>query len=100
MLVGPRTFSAAEDFVVAFESMQRGITVGSTTAGGTGQPLVFALPGGGMARICVKRDVYSDGREFVGRGIRPTIEEAATVDDIRAGRDVVLARAIQALSGR
>jgi carboxyl-terminal processing protease len=100
VLVGPQTFSAAEDFVVAFESMQRGITVGKATAGSTGQPLVFDLPGGGMARICVKRDVYADGREFVGKGIRPTIEVAGTVEDLRAGRDAALGRAIKELSGR
>jgi C-terminal processing protease CtpA/Prc len=62
--------------------------------------LVFGLPGGGMARICVKRDVYADGREFVGRGIRPNIEVTVTVEDFRAGRDAALARAVQELGAQ
>jgi len=93
VLVGPRTFSAAEDFVVSFDAMKRGILVGEATAGSTGQPLLFKLPGGGSARICVKRDSYPDGREFVGKGIAPTIEVAPTVADVRANRDATLERA-------
>lgn len=97
LLIGPRTFSAAEDFTMAFDAMKRGILVGEATGGSTGQPLVFDLPGGGTARICAKRDSYPDGREFVGEGIQPTIVVAPTVADIRAGRDPVLERAVAAL---
>jgi carboxyl-terminal processing protease len=97
MLIGPRTFSAAEDFVVAYQSMKRGITLGEPTGGSTGQPLSFGLPGGGSARICVKRDVYPDGTEFVGKGISPTIQVSLSVDDLRAGRDPVLERAVKEL---
>jgi C-terminal processing protease CtpA/Prc len=98
VLIGAQTFSAAEDFVVAFESMKRGITVGEPTGGSTGQPLTFALPGGGFARVCVKRDVSPDGREFVGRGIEPTFEVKPTVADVRAGKDPVLELAVQRLT--
>ncbi|WP_175022853.1 S41 family peptidase [Rugamonas rivuli] len=69
VLIGPQTFSAAEDFTVAFRLMKRGVIVGEATGGSTGQPLFFALPGGGNARICVKRDVYPDGSLFVGKGV-------------------------------
>jgi C-terminal processing protease CtpA/Prc len=93
VLIGPRTFSAAEDFVVSFDAMKRGILVGETTAGSTGQPLFFKLPGGGSARICVKRDSYPDGREFVGKGIAPAIEVKTTITDVRMSRDAVLERA-------
>ncbi|HEY3520547.1 MAG TPA: hypothetical protein VGK80_05835, partial [Rhodanobacteraceae bacterium] len=58
----------------------------------------FKLPGGGSARICVKRDTYPDGREFVGLGIAPQIEVAPTVTDIRDGRDPVIEAAAAALS--
>jgi len=43
-------YSAAEDFVVAFDAMHRGTLVGETTGGSTGQPLIFQLPGGGGAK--------------------------------------------------
>lgn len=97
VLIGPRTFSAAEDFVVSFDVMKRGLLIGAATGGSTGQPLMFDLPGGGTARICVKRDSYPDGREFVGKGIAPDIVAAPTVGDIRAGRDPVLQQAVAAL---
>lgn len=100
LLIGPRTFSAAEDFVVAFDALKRGTLVGEATGGSTGQPLQFKLPGGGMARICAKSDTYPDGREFVGKGIAPNVTVAPTVEDIRAGRDPVIQRALAVLAGK
>lgn len=100
VLIGPKTFSAAEDFVASFQLMHRGKLVGERSGGGTGQPLMFDLPGGGKARICAKRDEYPDGHTFVGSGIAPDVEVKATVDDVRAGRDPVLARAFAELTGR
>lgn len=97
VLTSARTFSAAEDFVMAFDALKRGILVGQTTGGSTGMPLSFGLPGGGSARICAKWDSYPDGREFVGTGIAPDIKVSPTVADIRAGRDPVIERAAAAL---
>ena len=98
VLTSPRTFSAAEDFAVAFDVMQRGTILGEPTGGSTGQPLVFQLPGGGSARVCTKRDTYPDGREFVGVGVQPQIKVAPTVADFRAGRDTVLEVALAELA--
>ncbi|MEB0029574.1 S41 family peptidase [Undibacterium sp. RTI2.1] len=94
VLAGPQTFSAAEDFLVAFDVMKRGKIIGETSAGSTGQPYFFKLPGGGNARICVKRDTYPDSKQFVGVGIKPNIEIIPTVNDIRSGRDIVLDTAV------
>lgn len=97
VLTGPKTFSAAEDFVLAFNAMKRGITVGEATAGSTGQPMMFSLPGGGKARICAKRDVLPGGERFVGLGLAPGIEAHPTVQGMRGGADPVLERALAAL---
>ncbi len=97
VLIGPRTFSAAEDFVVGFEAMKRGILVGRRTAGSTGEPLGFKLPGGGFARVCTLDETFPDGRTFVGIGIPPDITVAPTVADIRAGRDRAIDAAAKAL---
>lgn len=97
VLTGAKTFSAAEDFVLAFKSMGRGITVGEATGGSTGQPLFMKLPGGGSARICIKRDLTPEGRDFVGEGIAPDLPASPGVDALRAGRDPVLERALAAL---
>lgn len=97
VLTGPRTFSAAEDFVLAFNALKRGTTIGESTGGSTGQPLSLTLPGGGSARICIKRDLTPDGRDFVGKGIVPDLPVAPTVETVRAGRDSVLEHALARL---
>lgn len=97
VLTGPGTVSAAEDFVVTFQTSGRGKVIGTKTNGSTGQPLRIQLPGGGSARICTKRDTYPDGRDFVGIGCIPDIEIEPTRSDIASGRDVVLEKAIQVL---
>lgn len=100
VLTSARTFSAAEDFVMTFDALKRGILVGQRTGGSTGMPMAFTLPGGGSARICVKWDSYPDGREFVGQGIAPDVEVAPTIADIRQGRDPVIARAADLLRAK
>ncbi|MGD8499613.1 MAG: S41 family peptidase [Phycisphaerales bacterium] len=100
VLAGPRTGSAAEDFVVAFQTSGRGKVIGQKTCGSTGQPLRIELPGGGGARICTKRDTYPDGREFVGIGVIPDIEIEPTRQDIAEGRDAVLEKALEVLNSK
>jgi C-terminal processing protease CtpA/Prc len=100
VLTSAQTYSAAEDFVVAFDSMKRGKIIGEPTGGSTGQPLSFDLPGGGSARVCAKYDRYPDGTEFVGVGVQPNILVHPTISDFRAGRDTVLLAATEFLSHR
>ena len=97
VLTSPRTFSAAEDFTLAFDVLKRGMIIGEPTGGSTGQPLFFSLPGGGSARVCTKRDRFPDGRDFVGKGIQPDKLVQPTVAGFRAGRDIVLETALNQL---
>jgi C-terminal processing protease CtpA/Prc len=97
LLIDAGTFSAAEDTAAAFKLMKRGHIFGMPSGGSTGQPLSFPLPGGGSARICVKRDSYPDGSDFVGLGVQPDVKVTRTVDSIRSGLDPVLSEAIQVL---
>lgn len=90
ILIGPMTASAAEDFLVGLDSAGRGTLIGQPTNGSTGQPLAVPLPGGGVVRICTRRCLYPDGREFVGRGIPPHVAIAPTIAGLRAGRDEAL----------
>ena len=100
LLTGPQTFSAAEDFAVAFDAMNRGKIMGEATGGSTGQPLQFTLPGGLMGRVCTKRDLYPDGKVFVGVGVQPNITIKSNIVDIKAGKDTVLEAALKYLSGK
>lgn len=97
VLTSARSYSAAEDFTLAFDLLKRGKIIGETTGGSTGQPLFISLPGGGTARICTKRDQFPDGRDFVGKGIEPNISVKPTVSDFRSGRDTVLETALSEL---
>ncbi len=78
--------------------MARGEIIGEPTAGSTGQPLVFGLPGGGGARVCTCYTTYPDGKEFVGIGIQPDVLVHPTIKDVRAGRDTVLRAALDKLT--
>ena len=98
VLIGRATASAAEDFLIMADGIDHIATMGEPTHGSTGQPLSLDLPGGGSARISAKRDYYPDGREFIGRGIQPDILVRPNVEDVRAGRDVVLERALEHLA--
>ncbi|RIV17364.1 hypothetical protein DYU11_32260 [Fibrisoma montanum] len=98
VLIGGMTFSAAEDFTVAFAAMKRGKLIGEPTGGSTGQPLGFSLPGGIMARVCTKRDAFPDGTEWVGKGIQPDILIRPTAADVLAGRDPALDAALRELA--
>ncbi|MFM9433762.1 carboxyl-terminal processing protease [Janthinobacterium sp. CG_23.3] len=98
LLSGAATYSAAEDFAVAFDAIGRGAIVGEPTGGSTGQPLIFALPGGGSARVCTKSDTYPDGRAFVGVGVRPHKLVRPLLADLRRGRDTVLEAALRMLA--
>ncbi|MDN5286461.1 MAG: peptidase [Mucilaginibacter sp.] len=98
VLIGPRTFSAAEDFTVAFDYMKRGKLIGLPTGGSTGQPVSFSLPGGGSARVCAKRDTYPDGKEFVGVGIMPGITVKETIKDLLNGTDAAKQKALEILN--
>lgn len=97
VLISARTFSAAEDFVVAFSYMKRGKVIGQTTGGSTGQPLSFDLPGGGTARVCAKDDRFPDGRKFVDLGIPPDIFIAKTVNNLYKNNDAALMKALELL---
>ena len=96
LLIGPATFSAAEDFLVAWKNSDRGKIIGEPSAGSTGQPLFFQLPGGRSACVCTKRDTFPDGTEWVGKGIEDILVRP-TIADARTGRDTVLDRAVEFL---
>ncbi|MBN1119218.1 MAG: hypothetical protein JXA77_18555 [Bacteroidales bacterium] len=93
ILINANTFSAAEDFCALFDINNRAEIIGQPTAGSTGQPLSFNLPGGGWARVCTLRSYYPDGNEFVGYGIQPDIYIKETISDFQNSKDIVLLKA-------
>lgn len=100
ILTGRGTASAAEDFVVMIPDEPRLFTVGQATAASTGQPLVFALPGGGSGQVVTRAALLSDGTPVVLRGVEPDVLVEPTIEDVREGRDPTLARAVAELEAR
>jgi C-terminal processing protease CtpA/Prc len=98
VLIGPHTFSAAEDFVVPLDHADRAVLVGRATAGSTGQPLSVTLPGKSRLSVTTKRDTYPDGREFVGYGIKPDVEVVPTQRDIIDGIDRAKLAAVEVIN--
>jgi hypothetical protein len=97
ILIGHLTFSAAEDFLLFCDNQKHITLIGETTAGSTGNPIKWDLPCGGSLSICSKKDIYPDGRKFVGNGIKPDIESHTTIEDFRKGRDTILEAALSYL---
>ena len=93
-MIGPKTLSAAEDFLASLYGTGRVTLIGKPTGGSTGQPLVLQLDNEFSVRICSRRCWCADGYEFVGKGFIPDIEVDETIDDIISGRDVTLEKAI------
>lgn len=100
LLIGPGTASAAEDFLIYADKQSHMTKIGEPTFGSTGQPLLFEMPGGGMARICTKKDTYPDGRAFVGVGILPDITVVKNIKDYFKGTDSGLEAAIKFLNSK
>ena len=99
VLIGPRTFSAAEDFLVPLKATKRAVLVGRPTGGSTGQPILVRVYGATVA-ICTKWDRFPDGTEFVGVGVQPDIRVERTIMDVARGSDPVLEAAVAAMRDR
>lgn len=97
VLFGNNTASAAEDFLIYADPLPHFTFMGDKSYGSTGQPYLFDLPGGGRARICTKKDVYPDGKPFVGVGVIPDIVVKPSIQDYIQNTDVVLNAAQQYL---
>jgi C-terminal processing protease CtpA/Prc len=72
VLVGPRTASAAEGFVMQLVQSPNVCVVGKTTAGATGQPLVVPLPSGIICMINTFRSFDTRNRDC-SNGVAPDI---------------------------
>ncbi|MBA9079395.1 S41 family peptidase [Rufibacter quisquiliarum] len=100
LLIGHNTASAAEDFLIYADNQKHMTKMGENSFGSTGQPFLFDLPGGAVARVCTKKDTYPDGREFVGYGVKPDITVKSTLKDYIQKKDPVLEQALKHLKGQ
>ena len=97
VLFGPKTFSAAEDFLVMMRGVSHVTFVGEPSAGSTGQPMFFELAPGAAAQITTKNDYLADGTQFVGHGVQPDVLAPETPDAYVHGEDLPLEAATRLL---
>jgi len=101
VLIGTQTHSATESgFVAVIRQRPDTTLMGEPTAGSTGQPLVFPLPGNAVGVVCSRRSLTPDGREFVGVGFTPDVSAHLTQEDLFLNRDSTLDSAIARLRSR
>ena len=96
ILTDSETWSAAEDFIMAFQSGKGEATrIGKSTGGSTGQPLVQELPGGGTLSVCTIRMPWPE--EVWRKGIEPHVHVKPTIEDIIRNEDRTLKTAVLSL---
>ena len=100
LLIDGGCFSSAEELIVALVDSGRATTVGRPTGAGSGNPVTFALPHGGLARFSTGAFTRNDGTPIEGVGIIPDVPVPYTIADYRAERDVDLVAAEAILGGK
>jgi C-terminal processing protease CtpA/Prc len=98
VLTGGLTHSSSEDFAIELRTGGRAALVGQTTSGSAGHGLESSLPGGGTLRVSTFTALIPGGEEYVGVGVVPDAEVWPTREDLAAGRDAVLERAVELLT--
>ena len=97
-LTDARAISHAETILAMVAGHRLGEIVGSPTAGTNGNINPFTLPGGLGISWTGMEVVNHDGTPLHGHGVRPTVPAGRTIAGVRAGRDEVLARAIEVVT--
>lgn len=97
VLTNRRTFSAAEDLVLAMKRIPGVTVIGDTTGGGAGSPITRELPNGWTFRLSRWIATDPSGWTWEGVGIAPDLHVVQTADDLLSGREPVLDSALAVL---
>jgi carboxyl-terminal processing protease len=101
VLTNARTASAAEVFAAAMRERGRALVVGEQTCGCVlGIRRRHVLPDGGVLDISEMDYRTAAGSRLEGAGVRPDMEIAPTLEDLRRGRDRALTLALELLKAQ
>lgn len=101
VLTNRRCFSTTEDFLLAVRVIPTMFTVGDTTGGGHGNPVLRELPNGWTFRVSRWLTFLPDGQPVKdGQGVAPDYPVQMTQVDVDRGVDTVIARAVEVLEER
>ncbi len=99
VLVNGGSASASEIVAGAIQDTGRGILIGEQTLGKGSVQLSHHLSDGSELRVTIARWFTPNGRAIHEEGLTPDIQVDITDEDIEAGRDPQLQRAIEYLQG-
>jgi len=99
VLVNGGTASASEIVAGAIQDAGRGVLIGEQTLGKGSVQLSHYLSDGSELRVTTARWFTPKGRAIHGEGLAPDIHVDITEEDIEAGRDPQLQKAIEYLRG-
>jgi hypothetical protein len=97
LLIGPRTFSSALDCAIAAKDFGLATIVGEETSEPvetTGELFEFTTRNTAITGSFTTKYFLPPKRTPPGRGVAPDVEVRTTLEDVLAGRDPVLARAV------
>jgi len=97
VLVNAGSASASEIVAGAIQDSGRGVLIGGRTFGKGSVQLPHTLSDGSELRVTIARWFTPKGREIQGIGILPDIEVEITQEDLEAGQDPQLERAVEYL---
>jgi carboxyl-terminal processing protease len=95
LLIDRGCVCACEAFVMPFKVAHRAQLLGENTAGTYSSTNFTQFENGMMLNVASVRHIFPDGSRFEGIGIAPDFEVHPAVQDLKAGKDVVLDRALQ-----
>jgi C-terminal processing protease CtpA/Prc len=95
VLIGPGSSSASEILAAAIKDHRRGKLVGRMTNGSLVSSDVFPFPDGGRVTVPTRGFRSASNRRLEGVGVAPDVRVLPTLEDVRAGRDATLERAVR-----
>ena len=95
ILIDRECASACESFAMPFKDNGRAVLLGETTAGTYSETEFLELGNGMKLNVAATRVAFPDGSRFEGVGIPPDVAVTVTPEDLRAGRDPVVAEALR-----
>jgi len=98
VIIGPSSASAAEITAAAVLDNKRGRILGRMSNGSVLTSQQFPLPDGGIVHVPIMDFVRGGDRRIEGVGVEPDIWILPSLEDVRAGRDPVLERALAEIS--
>jgi len=97
LLVSGLCASSSELFIMGLKESGRAVVIGTPTAGAIEEFFAIPLPSGAEAGIGYSIIYSPKGEPLEGKGIMPDVLVEQTLEDLHAGRNTALEKAVEVL---